>query len=77
MGFVAGGIAGRCRRFAAPRGGLQLAEAGAVSAAAGEPPVRCMWPEVYLCICVERRFVSSFARAEQVRGVSCDIEPFR
>lgn len=37
LGFVAGGIAGRYRRFAAPRGGLQLAEIGAVPAAGGEP----------------------------------------
>jgi hypothetical protein len=40
LGFVAGGIAGRYRRFAAPRGGLQLAEIGAVPAAGGELPVR-------------------------------------
>ena len=37
LGFVAGGIAGRCRRVAAPRGGLQFAEIGAVPAAGGRP----------------------------------------
>ena len=74
---AAGGSAGRWRRFAAPRGGRQFAEIGAVPAAGGELPVRGTRPEVYLYISVKRRFVSSFARAEQVRGVSCGIEPIR